>query len=171
MIQFDMFGGATTLSSRPSGLIVRTPSRPCRCGSIESVVGSSAGPHRAELTCAACAVHAGWLSAVTYAGLEDLIQQSGRPEEPISLDQLPTEGRSTMAKEFDDELKGVLFRDERKKAAEDRDFSRSATIEGTEYWLSAWSKVSKGGKKYLSLSFKAKNEAPAKAPLNDDIGI
>ena len=74
-----------------------------------------------------------------------------------------------MAKEFGDELKGVLFKDERKVKPEDRDFSGSATIGGVEYWASGWSRVSKGGKKYLSLRFKPKNEPPKKAPLNDDL--
>jgi hypothetical protein len=62
--------------------------------------------------------------------------------------------------DYDDELKGVLFKNDRKEKNEDRDYSGSAVINGRPYWLSGWKKTSKGGTPFLSLSFKPK-EAPA----------
>jgi len=62
-------------------------------------------------------------------------------------------------KKFDATDRGCLFKDERKSKPEDRDFSGQINVGGREYWLSAWSKTSKAGKKYLSLSIKPKDEA------------
>jgi hypothetical protein len=79
--------------------------------------------------------------------------------------------------DFDNELKGVLFKNDRKESDEDRDYSGSAAINGREYWLSGWKKRSKSGTPFLSLSFKPK-EAPAetskpkaKPEFNDEIGF
>jgi uncharacterized protein (DUF736 family) len=72
-------------------------------------------------------------------------------------------------KKFDDTDRGCLFRDERKSKPEDRDFSGQINVGGREYWISAWSKTSKAGKKYLSLSVKAKNEAKPKPDFDDAI--
>jgi hypothetical protein len=64
-----------------------------------------------------------------------------------------------MTKQYDDRNRGVLFSERDKKAKdEDRDYSGSLNVEGTEYWLSAWIKTSKAGNKFLSLSIKAKEE-------------
>ena len=62
--------------------------------------------------------------------------------------------------EFDNTNKGVLFSERDKKRSEDdRDYSGSINIDGTEYWLSAWIKTSKKtGQKFLSLSVKPKEE-------------
>jgi hypothetical protein len=65
-----------------------------------------------------------------------------------------------MSEQYNNELKGILFKNDRKESDEDRDYSGSATINGREYWLSGWKRKSKSGTPFLSLSFKAK-EAPA----------
>ena len=69
---------------------------------------------------------------------------------------------------YDNELKGVLFsnREHQRPGVKDPDYKGSATIEGTEYWLSAWIDVAKDGRKYMSLRFKAK-EAKAAKPVED----
>lgn len=61
---------------------------------------------------------------------------------------------------------GALFRNDAKNPNDDRDrdFSGTLDVEGAEYWISGWVKTSKAGKKYLSLSVKAKaSEKPATA--------
>jgi hypothetical protein len=60
---------------------------------------------------------------------------------------------------YDNTNKGVLFsqRDNKTKD-DDRDYSGSINIEGTEYWLSGWVKTSKKGNKFLSLAVKPKEE-------------
>jgi hypothetical protein len=72
--------------------------------------------------------------------------------------------------DYDNTNRGVLFSErDRKTKDNDRDYSGSINIEGTEYWLSAWIKVSKktGGK----FSVKPKVEKPAesekKSPAED----
>jgi hypothetical protein len=61
--------------------------------------------------------------------------------------------------EYSNELRGVLFKNDRKEKDTHPDYKGSAEIEGVEYWLSAWIKTSTKGK-FMSLSFKAKDEAP-----------
>jgi len=74
-----------------------------------------------------------------------------------------------MTKKFDDTNRGVLFRDDKKAKPEDRDYSGSINIGGTEYWLSGWIKTSKKGSKFLSLSIKPKAPVEAKPDFNDEI--
>jgi hypothetical protein len=74
-----------------------------------------------------------------------------------------------MTKTFDDTNRGVLFREEKKSKPEDRDYSGSINIGGTDYWLSGWVKTSKKGSKFLSLSVKPKAPAEAKPELDDAI--
>jgi hypothetical protein len=60
---------------------------------------------------------------------------------------------------YDNTNRGVLFSERDKKTKdEDRDYSGTINIEGTEYWLSAWIKTSKKGTKFLSLRVKPKEE-------------
>ena len=79
-----MFGDVTQSSTSVVGLIVTLPSA-CTCGSIETRIGSSAGPHFASLRCKACDKHRGWVSAVTFHFLTDVVDKFGRPAEPISV--------------------------------------------------------------------------------------
>jgi uncharacterized protein (DUF736 family) len=61
--------------------------------------------------------------------------------------------------EYDNNLRGVLFKNERKEKDTHPDYKGSAEVGGVEYWLSSWIKVGKGGAKFMSLSFTAKEEA------------
>jgi hypothetical protein len=82
---------------------------------------------------------------------------------------------ATMA-DFDNTNRGVLFSERDKKTKDDdRDYSGSLNVDGTEYWLSAWIKTSKAGNKFLSLSVKPKQEttssggASRKRDMDDSI--
>lgn len=59
--------------------------------------------------------------------------------------------------EYDNTNRGSLFKNDRKDDAKFPDYKGSINVEGTEYWLSAWIKVSKDGNKFMSLSLKNKN--------------
>jgi len=65
---------------------------------------------------------------------------------------------------YDNELKGVLFRNDKKQSDKHPDYKGNVQVAGVEYWLSAWVNERKDGKgKYMSLSLQPKEEhcAPA----------
>jgi uncharacterized protein (DUF736 family) len=65
--------------------------------------------------------------------------------------------------EYDNTNRGSLFKNDRKDDAKFPDYKGSLNVDGVEYWLSAWIKVSKDGAKFMSLSIKNKSDnAPAK---------
>lgn len=67
---------------------------------------------------------------------------------------------------------GALFRNDKKETDKHPDYTGSAMIDGSEYFLSAWLNESKHGVKYMSLSFKDKDYSgqPAKKEVfSDDI--
>lgn len=77
---------------------------------------------------------------------------------------------------------GSLFKNDRKEQDNHPDYTGSAKIQGREFYISAWLKESKGGKKFFSFSFKpklasdksspptgGKNDRRPPAEFNDDI--
>ena len=78
-----------------------------------------------------------------------------------------------MAKTYDNELSGVLFKNDKKATPKHPDYRGEAQIEGTAYWLSAWVKEAKDGRKYLSLAFTVKEgqEHPARGGRDDDSDV
>jgi len=66
---------------------------------------------------------------------------------------------------YDNELKGVLFKDEARKSDKHPLYTGSATIDGVEYFMDAWvNKSEKTGKSFMSLKFKAKDKQPGTKP-------
>ena len=59
--------------------------------------------------------------------------------------------------EYDNEKKGVLFKNNDKKSDKYPDYKGSATVNGVDYWLSAWVNTSKDGNKYMSISMQEKD--------------
>jgi hypothetical protein len=84
--QLDLFRQVVPLPphDRSHGLSVQMPSV-CCCGAVRAVVGPGKGPHAAELRCAKCDVHRGWVSHATHRFLIELINRFGRPTEPIVI--------------------------------------------------------------------------------------
>lgn len=69
--------------------------------------------------------------------------------------------------EYDNNMRGVLFKNDRKEQPNHPDYKGNAEVDGVDYWLSAWIKEGKNGK-FMSLSFKPKDEQrnpPAKEPV------
>lgn len=69
---------------------------------------------------------------------------------------------------YSNELKGSLFRNERKRDEKDPSHQGSCEINGQQFWISAWiqeagPKSKNPGQKFFSLAFKPK-DAPAKSP-------
>lgn len=72
-----------------------------------------------------------------------------------------------MTKEYDNNLRGVLFKNDRKESDSHPDYKGSAEVDGVEYWLSAWIKTGANGK-FMSLSFRAK-EQPKNPPAREPV--
>ncbi len=70
---------------------------------------------------------------------------------------------------FDNNNRGALFREEKKKTETDPDYSGTVNVNGADYWLKAWIKTAtKSGKKFLSLSVRPKTESNANGKPFDD---
>lgn len=65
--------------------------------------------------------------------------------------------------EYDDTNRGALFKNERKEKETHSDYNGTINVNGEDFYLNAWLKESKAGKKFFSLSVKAKGEVQAKA--------
>lgn len=61
-----------------------------------------------------------------------------------------------MSGDYDNTNRGVLFKNEDKQSERHADYRGSINIDGKEFWLDAWLKTSKQGKKFMSLSIKPK---------------
>jgi uncharacterized protein (DUF736 family) len=60
---------------------------------------------------------------------------------------------------YDDTNRGALFKNADKKADNHPDYKGSINVVGTDFWISAWLKVSKNNQKYMSLSVVPKDGA------------
>lgn len=72
------------------------------------------------------------------------------------------------SKEYDNTNRGSLFDNDRKEKDTHPDFTGSINVDGKEYWLSAWKKTSNAGKRFFSMSVKAKEQKVAKSSDPED---
>jgi len=66
-----------------------------------------------------------------------------------------------MAQQYDNTDRGVLFKNEDKETDQHPDYKGRINAEGTDYWLSAWIKTAKDGRKFMSLSVKPMEQKAA----------
>lgn len=60
------------------------------------------------------------------------------------------------------DMSGSLFKNEQKQTDRHPDYSGTATINGVEMFMDAWVKTADTGRKWMSFSFKPKNQQAAK---------
>jgi hypothetical protein len=68
------------------------------------------------------------------------------------------------------DMSGSLFRNDKRESENQPNLKGSAMIDGAEYWVSAWTKTTKTGEKWVSLSFtpkEARADKPATTPALD----
>jgi len=61
-----------------------------------------------------------------------------------------------------------LFRNDDKAKDEQPNYRGSLDVEGEAYWISAWLRTSREGKKYMSLSVQPKESARLRRMPDDD---
>jgi uncharacterized protein (DUF736 family) len=65
--------------------------------------------------------------------------------------------------DYDNNMRGVLFKNTRKTKDSQPDYRGSCEIEGVEYWIAGWRKTPKsGGDSFLSLAFSIKEDETSK---------
>ena len=67
------------------GIDVRLPDRCKHCSSQLAVIGPSRPPHRASMNCKSCGSFRGWVSNVSFDFISKVVEQFGRPTEPILI--------------------------------------------------------------------------------------
>lgn len=64
------------------------------------------------------------------------------------------------------DLSGALFKNKRKTTDRHPDYTGTASINGTEFQISAWLNTSKAGEKYMSLTFQERQIDQGSGPRN-----
>ena len=83
-----------------------------------------------------------------------------------------------MSQQYDNNLTGVLFKNDKDGNEKRPDYKGSAEIEGVQYWVSAWIRDGAKGK-FMSMKYEAKekqqsqqSQTPKPSPVDDfDDGI
>ena len=65
-----------------------------------------------------------------------------------------------MSQQFDNTNRGVLFKNDEKKADNHPDYRGKINVNGTDFWLSAWIKEAKDKRKFMSLSVSPIEDKP-----------
>jgi hypothetical protein len=143
-----------------------------------AVIEAASPPHAGGLVCFSCGKHRGWLPHHAYNFIVEIINQFGRPTEPVAYRRGTTSSTEGKDMKFDNTNRGSLFSNkEAKKVETDPDFSGSINVAGAEYWLKGWTKIAKqSGNKFISLSVRPKTEpktelSKSAAPFDDEIGF
>jgi len=63
-----------------------------------------------------------------------------------------------MAKAYDNNLRGALFKNDDKRGDSDPDYKGQCEVDGVEYWIAGWKKMSKDKQPYLSIAFTQKEK-------------
>ena len=70
--------------------------------------------------------------------------------------------------EYDNTNRGAIFKNERQTNDRQPGYTGSLDVEGKEYWMSAWVKTAKSGKKYFSVAITPKDDNGGGSASADD---
>jgi hypothetical protein len=144
--------------------------KPC-CDNIATIEPRHDGPHAAELRCANCGAHRGWMPHEAMRFVADLSRRFGAPTDPLILRDW-TIGDQDMSINKQRENSGILFKNDRPPSDNSPDYTGSINVAGVEYYLNAW--IKQGPKaKFMSLSVKPKDATRTKSDneLDDPVGF
>jgi hypothetical protein len=85
-------------------------------------------------------------------------------QEPLNFHQ--PKGPKPVA--YDNNMTGVLFREQNKKSEKSPDMTGSITIDGVRYRLAGWTREGKDGRKFLSLAASLPEEQRTSAQTSGD---
>ena len=105
---FDMTPAAPP--SPTPGIVVRLARScdPCCCGSDLARIAPGTATHAAELRCASCDAHRGWLPKQALNFINETTRRYGAPAEPITLRDRHIGDQIMEDKKLDNS--GILFR-------------------------------------------------------------
>jgi hypothetical protein len=82
--QLDLFISTPESRGPLIGLTVKLPDT-CRCGTDVARIGPPVGLHLAELRCAKCELHRGWLPRAAHQFLTEVVNKFGCSTTPIAI--------------------------------------------------------------------------------------
>jgi hypothetical protein len=68
-----------------NGLVAKLPDICKKCGSHLAIIGPAPVPHRASLHCKECRAFRGWVSDTSFKFVSKVVEQFGKPTEPILI--------------------------------------------------------------------------------------
>lgn len=73
--------------------------------------------------------------------------------------------------EYDNNNSGVLFKNEKEEGSKQPDYKGTAEVNGKQLEIAAWIRVSKTGKKFMSLKFQEPRQKKDAPKPDDDLDI
>lgn len=73
--------------------------------------------------------------------------------------------------EYDNNLRGVLFKNNKRTEERQPEYTGNCEINGEEFWVSAWVKESKNGQKFFSMAYTSKEQkvTPSVTPVTSNV--
>ena len=63
-----------------------------------------------------------------------------------------------MSEQYDNNLRGALFKNQKRTEERQPEYTGNCEIDGKEYWVSAWVRESKNGQKFFSMAYTPKEQ-------------